>query len=452
MSSYVSVGILSAILVFPAGMLLTAIFRSVESVSTYKMRQRRRVQRVQESIAIKTAMDLTIQQNAGATSHESNKTPKQNKPSPKPSPPPPEPASGGASYKRRAAGRSPASHAPQQSSRSSASGAGSCLKLARVSVRYSLAAKLKADTKLSAAFAPLRMRAAMQPAASALAPTTVSRSQSVSARPPEPRSGQPSRPRSLRPSSSRQSPVRPPPPRPNTAGGTRGVRDYLPRRLFGIRGDIVPPPPPAPSLRDKSVRRKSRRESGLTLQTDRLLPIAEMDENGLSSPTGTPHASRTMPPFGVSDSRLQPQVSPSSSSAKKAKKRGDQEVCIDPTLAPVAYLALVAWVGLCLYLIILHGLALSESSQRFWAWVVAGFVALTHELLIQQVLALFLKLLVARRSLPPLKSTRKATARGSAATSVASSEVDETHKIVPFKPKTPTEKGTRPRRPPPVRI
>ena len=84
--------------------------------------------------------------------------------------------------------------------------------------------------------------------------------------------------------------------------------------------------------------------------------------------------------------------------------------------------------------------------------VVAGFVALTHELLIQQVLALFLKLLVARRSLPPLKSTRKATARGSAATSVASSEVDETHKIVPFKPKTPTEKGTRPRRPPPVRI
>ena len=74
---------------------------------------------------------------------------------------------------------------------------------------------------------------------------------------------------------------------------------------------------------------------------------------------------------------------------------------IEPALAPVVYLALVAWVSLCLYVIVLHGLAFNnDASNRFtWAWVMAMFVSLTHEILVQQVTALALKLLVNRCSI-----------------------------------------------------
>jgi hypothetical protein len=252
---------------------------------------------------------------------------------------------------------------------------------------------------------PLRIKVAMQPAAL----KADAHRESARARPPEPRSGIPSRPRSVRPRTSRQAALAPVPPPPHNIGSARGVREYLPRRLFGITsGDQnTPPPPPALSRRDKSARRKSRRDQTLTLQTDRLLPIEEIDETGPCSPAVSQHAipqlSRTLTRLSASGS-MPHSTDHSASKSSKRKRQRQWRLCIKPALAIVAYLALVAWVVLCLYLILLHGLALSDNSQRRWAWAVACCVSLTHELLIQQVIVMLLKLLVNRRSIAPKSS------------------------------------------------
>lgn len=92
------------------------------------------------------------------------------------------------------------------------------------------------------------------------------------------------------------------------------------------------------------------------------------------------------------------QTSETHNPSNASSKRGSgHQVWIEPALAPVVYLALVAWVSLCLYLIMLHGAALSDvSSHIVWAWVMACVVSLTHEMLVQQVTAVTIKLLVNR--------------------------------------------------------
>ena len=134
------------------------------------------------------------------------------------------------------------------------------------------------------------------------------------------------------------------------------------------------------------------------------------------------------------------------------------ELLLDPALAPLAYLAVVVWVALCLYLVVLHGLALANDSQRLAAWVVASSVALMHELLIQQVLALFLKLFVSRSS----PTRRKLSAAGGGATllrrpareaaAVYESTAPFSAKTKPPPPPPPRQEKNlmRPRRPLPV--
>ena len=164
------------------------------------------------------------------------------------------------------------------------------------------------------------------------------------------------------------------------------------------------------SRRDKSGRRKARRGPGLTLQMDRLLPIAEMDENGpwpptsarpahlLAQQTGDGKVHRAGPsPSGTHNTAVLQVRDEAGTSSASSKRRSGNQVWIEPGLAPVVYLALVAWVSLCLYLIMLHGAALSDMSSHFvWAWVMACVVSLTHEMLVQQVTAVTLKLLVNR--------------------------------------------------------
>jgi len=126
------------------------------------------------------------------------------------------------------------------------------------------------------------------------------------------------------------------------------------------------------------------------------------------------------------------------------------QLCIEPGLVAVAYLGVVAWVGLCVYLIILHGLALNDSTQRFWAWAVACFVSLTHELLVQQVMALLLKLVVNQRLLPRKSDYTSQLARttslsesvstAGAPSQMASEGGQTSARIVPF---TPEDKSKR---------
>jgi len=102
------------------------------------------------------------------------------------------------------------------------------------------------------------------------------------------------------------------------------------------------------------------------------------------------------------------------------------------------------------YLIILHGLALNDSTQRFWAWAVACFVSLTHELLVQQVMALLLKLVVNQRLLPRKSDYTSQLARttslsesvstAGAPSQMASEGGQTSARIVPF---TPEDKSKR---------
>ena len=138
------------------------------------------------------------------------------------------------------------------------------------------------------------------------------------------------------------------------------------------------------------------------MQTDRLLPIAEMDETVPTSPTASLHDSTQAPQSQRATLRRGASTSPHQKDvSRRPSKRGEsRELHLEPSLVPVVYFAVVMWVALCLYLIILHGLALTDSSQRWRAWTVACCVSLMHELLIQQVGTLLLKQLVCRRALP----------------------------------------------------
>ena len=114
-----------------------------------------------------------------------------------------------------------------------------------------------------------------------------------------------------------------------------------------------------------------------------------------------------------------------------------------PALAPVAYFAVTVWVVVCLYLIMLHGLALNSNTQHFWAWIIACSMSLTHEMLVQQVMALLLKLVVLRKGTPlvPAREAPSLPSRG------ARPEGSETARQVR---KQKADKRALPRRPPPV--
>ncbi len=306
-SAYVSVGVLSAFLVFPSGMLLAVIFRTVESWSTYSMRQRRRVQRVQESVAVKEAMDFVPREQAASGTGSASQTRQVKTANPKPSPP--TPSSGAPSFTRRSAGLSPASPAagnartrdigPRSPLYADSVSPVTTTKPARTPVKRPLG-KLSSNEKESAGFAPVRMRKAMQSGAPPVTfrpPTSQSVGVAVKvSRPPEPRRG-PARPRAV-PAGSGRRPGEGSLTPPDAVRGERelhAVRDYLPRRLFGMKGggDKTPQPAPSGSRRDKSGRRKARRDPGPTLQMDRLLPIAEMDENSPWPPhLHVPHSSK----------------------------------------------------------------------------------------------------------------------------------------------------------------
>lgn len=58
LSARIAAGIVSAILIFPIGLVFTAAFKAIDSETTWKMHRRRRVRRVQESVAVRGAIDL----------------------------------------------------------------------------------------------------------------------------------------------------------------------------------------------------------------------------------------------------------------------------------------------------------------------------------------------------------------------------------------------------------
>jgi len=207
------------------------------------------------------------------------------------------------------------------------------------------------------------------------------------------------------------------------------------------------------SRRDKSGRRKARRGPGLTLQMDRLLPIAEMHENGPWTPTSARPAQELAPQTG--DGKVQ-RADPSPSRTHNptnalSKRRSGHQVWIEPALAPVVYLALVAWVSLCHYLIMLHWAALSDVSSHFvWAWVMSCVVSITHEILLQQVTAVAIKLLVnrSRKSQSVAARTeREQLSRPSQAPSTG----NPTPGIVPYRAQM-RSPGAAIRQPPPVII
>lgn len=54
----IAAGIVSAVIMFPIGLLFSAAFRAIDSDVTWRMHRRRRVRRVQENVAVKGAIDL----------------------------------------------------------------------------------------------------------------------------------------------------------------------------------------------------------------------------------------------------------------------------------------------------------------------------------------------------------------------------------------------------------
>lgn len=54
----IAAGIVSAVIMFPIGLLFSAAFRAIDSEVTWRMHRRRRVRRVQENVAVKGAIDL----------------------------------------------------------------------------------------------------------------------------------------------------------------------------------------------------------------------------------------------------------------------------------------------------------------------------------------------------------------------------------------------------------
>ena len=58
LTARIAAGITSAIIMFPIGVIFIALFKSIDSETTWKMHRRRRVRRVQESVAVRGAMDI----------------------------------------------------------------------------------------------------------------------------------------------------------------------------------------------------------------------------------------------------------------------------------------------------------------------------------------------------------------------------------------------------------
>jgi hypothetical protein len=101
-SARIAAGIVAAIVVFPVGLFFVAAFRAVDSETTWRMHRRRRVRRVQESVAIKAALDMVDAPPV---------PPPQVAPKPPPAPPragPSPPSSERPAFTRRAASRSTA--------------------------------------------------------------------------------------------------------------------------------------------------------------------------------------------------------------------------------------------------------------------------------------------------------------------------------------------------------
>jgi hypothetical protein len=109
-SARIAAGIVAAIVIFPVGLFFVAAFRAVDSETTWRMHRRRRVRRVQESVAIKAAFDMVD----GAPLAPPPQV------APKPPPPPPRagpspPSSERPAFTRRAASRSPAASGSSRS-------------------------------------------------------------------------------------------------------------------------------------------------------------------------------------------------------------------------------------------------------------------------------------------------------------------------------------------------
>jgi hypothetical protein len=58
LTARIAAGITSAIIMFPIGVIFVMLFKSIDSETTWKMHRRRRVRRVQESVAVRGAIDI----------------------------------------------------------------------------------------------------------------------------------------------------------------------------------------------------------------------------------------------------------------------------------------------------------------------------------------------------------------------------------------------------------
>lgn len=72
--------------------------------------------------------------------------------------------------------------------------------------------------------------------------------------------------------------------------------------------------------------------------------------------------------------------------AQQSRRRNELKLLLPPKLAYGVYAIGWLFIGLCFYMIILHGLKFSEALEL--AWMIASFVSVVQELLIQQVMGL----------------------------------------------------------------
>ena len=96
----IAAGVVAAVVVFPVGLFFVAAFKAVDSETTWRMHRRRRVRRVQESVAVRAALDLAVPPTSPAQPAAGKPPPSQPRVGPSP------PSSERPAFTRRSASRS----------------------------------------------------------------------------------------------------------------------------------------------------------------------------------------------------------------------------------------------------------------------------------------------------------------------------------------------------------
>lgn len=368
-------GLLSAVISLPIGMLFATIFRRIHTPQTLSMRKRRRLQDVRQSLVLSKAFDLlpSARPTPSPTTQDGASSSAAAAPPARLPPEAPRPR-----FVRRAQPRPPSlSQAASSQAQPTSALPASPLRRHAPTLESSVVARrepLRTAGEERLRFRPVRMRSAIQ--GSALQAPSNTTTQAV---------------------------------RPTPAAGPQGAagavprartpqRVLIPRNLFsfGPGGDgalSLPRPPPASAVlwqeRSQSIRR-----------TRLLQPIDEGSELGRGRGDGVavtmrPQASQSE---GRSRRRGRGEDTEGSRVEDVSEKQQAWMVMAPPTMAIAAFVVAVLWIVLCVYIAGIHGVALCGEGQGRIALMSAWAAASAQDLLVVQLGPLLAALCLRQRA------------------------------------------------------